>query len=43
MKDIIYIHYYNKNITNRLLVIGLLVIGLLRGIFKFKYFIYINI
>lgn len=36
--DIIYVHYYYKNITNKLLVIGLF-----RGIFKFKYFIYIKI
>ena len=38
MKNILYIHYYHKNISNRLLVIGFL-----RGIFKFKYFYYINL
>lgn len=38
MKNIIYIKYYNKNISNRLIVIGLF-----RGIFKFRYFYYINL
>lgn len=38
LKNIIYIHYYHKNISNKLLVIGIL-----RGLFGFKYFKYINI
>jgi hypothetical protein len=36
-KDILYIHYYHKNIINRLFVIGFL-----RGIFGFKLFLYFN-
>jgi hypothetical protein len=35
LKDIFYIHYYHKKYTNKLLVIGFL-----RGIFKFKLFFY---
>lgn len=38
MKNIFYVYYYNKNLSNKLLVIGFL-----RGIFKFRYFYYIKL
>ena len=37
LKDILYVHYYYKNIMNRMFVIGFL-----RGLFKFRLFIYIT-
>lgn len=38
IKDYIYLHYYNKNYTNKLLTIGFL-----RKYFQFKLFLYINL
>jgi len=37
LKDILYIHYYHKKVVNRMLVVGLL-----RGVFGFRLFLYIN-